>query len=80
VTSADCDAVAETAGVCVVGDDVDETNEYEQPVTARHVTGVRSVCTAGFDDWHTQTNNACNYNNYYYYFSYYYYHHYYYIQ
>jgi len=40
------------------------------------------VCTAGIDDWHTQTNSACNNYNYYYYnyFDYYYYHYYYYIQ
>jgi len=39
--------------VCVVGDDEDETSEYEQPVMARHVTGVRSTCTAGLDNCNT---------------------------
>jgi len=48
-TSSGCDVVgtAAVAGVGVVGEDKDETSEYEQPVTARHVTGVQSVCTAG---------------------------------
>jgi len=45
VTSSGCDAAGTEAvvAVCVVGEDEDEATEYEQPVTARHVTGVRSA-------------------------------------
>jgi len=55
VTSSSCDVAgtAAVAGVCVVGEVDNETSEYEQPVMARHVTGVRSVCTDGLDDCNT---------------------------
>jgi len=67
VTSSDFGWADTAAGVCVVGDDEDETSEYEQPVTARHVTDVRSVCTAGFDDYyahkHTLVHQALSRNS-----------------
>ena len=59
MTSSGCDVAgtaAVEAGVCVVGEDEDETSEYEQPVIARHVTGVQSVCTTGLDDCHNAHN------------------------